>query len=929
MIIMAETLKSFETRINPKPLEKETIHSGHFMVSKFEAEEPDDDDDVAVPVPDAMLNKANMNLQAVTSVTAVRSSTSKIVNIPGQTIAIETSLAKLFQCMSLAYRQKLTSPKWNRFKGIKLRWKDKIRLNNVIWRCWHMQFITKKNSLVCQFASPLDVDTHNKPEAVVLEGKYWKRKLNAVTAEYKKWRMFARNQVMGWGPKDAQDVLSEMDLLGWQPHSNDCSHMMVDEDYMEFMSDTLFSSIAAQPFAFPDPREIARGGAGLWADLIQPSLVQLQPNLDDDVMDTFEPLHDLLCSKLPPVPEEISTGTASDSSIQDLYRALNGTYQDMTSEPPPPPPPLPSPKPLAGRNSSLYRPVVKQEPQYPSYQYASQPVASPRTSTYKPYMPLTYNMPTQQPQHQSVTHYQQLSPPPPPPPLPPPPAQAPAATCIQSAPSPPEFKLPSTPPPSAAAAYPCSLSSLQRTNMRSNSLPLCDKPMPQRRATEQVFAIPKLKHRNRSRSGSSLMTPGKSSTPTLISAGSDPALNTTQTPNALLHQLLTTNNNNCNTATNYSYRGVSASSPLIDKSLADSMGGPAMASGSPVASYSGYTHTQSSAAVHIINTNTDSNDGVEHIMPDNTPVMYSSHSPSDTFTFSANVTTGALSRRMATNQQMPTILSQSPSSTIVVNSPSPLSISAEHSPQMVGSASNSPKHPDSPGNDSLSLSPLNVGSPNSPNSKSGRRTYKEHRRVCHINAEQKRRCTIKNGFDTLHALIPQLNHNPNAKLSKAAMLQKGAEYIRQLRNERNQLKEEMDSLRQQVECLNSAISNCQSMLPATGAPVSRHRTSRMKEMYNEYIRSRTQENWRFWLLSLICEPLLVSFNNTVSTASLDDLYRTTLIWVEQHCSLVDLRPVVLNALRHLCTSTEFLSDPTKLPSEAQAAAIKSHSSNSS
>lgn len=37
------------------------------------------------------------------------------------------------------FRQKLTSPKWNRFKGIRLRWKDKIRLNNLIWRCWHMQ----------------------------------------------------------------------------------------------------------------------------------------------------------------------------------------------------------------------------------------------------------------------------------------------------------------------------------------------------------------------------------------------------------------------------------------------------------------------------------------------------------------------------------------------------------------------------------------------------------------------------------------------------------------------------------------------------------------------------------------------------------------------------------------------------------------------
>lgn len=42
-------------------------------------------------------------------------------------------------CVISDYRQKLTSPKWNSFKGIRLRWKDKIRLNNLIWRCWHMQ----------------------------------------------------------------------------------------------------------------------------------------------------------------------------------------------------------------------------------------------------------------------------------------------------------------------------------------------------------------------------------------------------------------------------------------------------------------------------------------------------------------------------------------------------------------------------------------------------------------------------------------------------------------------------------------------------------------------------------------------------------------------------------------------------------------------
>lgn len=107
--------------------------------------------------------------------------------------------------------------------------------------------------------------------------------------------------------------------------------------------------------------------------------------------------------------------------------------------------------------------------------------------------------------------------------------------------------------------------------------------------------------------------------------------------------------------------------------------------------------------------------------------------------------------------------------------------------------------------------------------------------MCHINAEQKRRCNIKNGFDTLHSLIPMLNQNPNIKvitvwivfrntnsiiknnnfycltctphfqMSKAAMLQKGAEYIMQLQNERQQLKQEMDSLKQQIETLNSEI----------------------------------------------------------------------------------------------------------------------------
>ena len=43
------------------------------------------------------------------------------------------------------------------------------------------------------------------------------------------------------------------------------------------------------------------------------------------------------------------------------------------------------------------------------------------------------------------------------------------------------------------------------------------------------------------------------------------------------------------------------------------------------------------------------------------------------------------------------------------------------------------------------------------------------------------------------------------QLSKAAMLHKGADYIRQLNYERGQLKEEMEMLRQQIDGLNQQI----------------------------------------------------------------------------------------------------------------------------
>ena len=81
------------------------------------------------------------------------------------------------------------------------------------------------------------------------------------------------------------------------------------------------------------------------------------------------------------------------------------------------------------------------------------------------------------------------------------------------------------------------------------------------------------------------------------------------------------------------------------------------------------------------------------------------------------------------------------------------------------------------------------------------------------------------------------------------MLHRGAEYIRQLRGERQQQQEEMEQLKQDIETLNTAISSCQALLPASGAPVSRQRSNRIREMFDDWVRVRTLQNWKFWIVS--------------------------------------------------------------------------------
>nr|XP_022912047.1 MLX-interacting protein-like isoform X1 [Onthophagus taurus] len=755
---------------------KEAIHSGHFMVSHFEAE-AQDDDDTAVPIPDIAIKDLQKSSVATNVIMDHFVNNKRL-----QPIAIENGLSTLFQCMSIAYRQKLTSPKWNRFRGIRLRWKDKIRLNNVIWRCWHMQFIRKQNTLICQFASPLDVDTHNKPEAIVLEGKYWKRKLAAVTAEYKKWRMFYKTQSLGH-QKDANDLLLELELLRYDfPYQE--HNMLIDEDYMGLMSDTLFSTISNQPFAFPDTREIAKAGL---SHFIQPSLGPLQPNLpNNDLMD-FEGL-DILSGKLPTVPEE---PVCNNKSLPWNYPEL-----DLAST-------------SNNINLNLSSSTIQQ------FQSSSTTILDvQQLQTNRQQQPYVNDVLLQQPTYSVISKSSVKSK-----------EKGPQQTTNY-----PDYQM-------AEMSTPVTLTVLQLPQQtqqgfkgykenykKPNPVPGGQSKIPQLVKEEKVNGMRSIQRVRRSRSNT--REPLKR-VPPLQSAVSDPSL-ISPANNIILSQLLTNSSESL-------YRNA---------------------------------QTMSSTSTESIRCKEEQSIPSSVKLCVTSPVIISP----------INMTAVQKSSEIQT--------SLSPPASIIQENPSLSSPTSPH-----GSL------------ESLNREPI----------------HREQRRAGHIHAEQKRRYNIKNGFDVMYSLIPPLNQNPNAKLSKAAMLQKGAEYIVQLRNEREQLKDEMDSLRQQIDSLTTSISNCQCLLPATGAPISsKKRDLKMQEMFDEYVRIRTNENWKFWIFSLLFKPLLGSFNNFVSTASLEDLYKTTFHWVEQHCALGDLRPIVFNSLKYLCTKTEILLMPDKLPEEARS-----------
>uniref|UniRef100_A0A672YGU6 BHLH domain-containing protein n=1 Tax=Sphaeramia orbicularis TaxID=375764 RepID=A0A672YGU6_9TELE len=777
------------------------IHSGHFMVSSPHSEHP----------PKKGYDFDTVNKQTCQTYHFGKASTSHL--------SIDASLTKLFECMTLAYSGKLVSPKWKNFKGLKLLWRDKIRLNNAIWRAWYMQYVEKRENPVCHFMTPLDgsmeLDVHRPAEvcvcAIATEGKSFKRRIEIVIREYHKWRTYFKKRLQKHKDDDLSSLLKgpgeQLSMFGevspdrlrvsfyqdeettaWRmprkhsetsPAPMEMDNLFDMDVLMSEFSDTLFSTLAShQPIAWPNPREIAHAGN---ADMIQPGLIPLQPNLD--FMDSFDPLQDLFHSlrqpAFPSVSPTASSVTPLPSSSSQSQAQLMSSMQ-LTPDHISPPGPLPVPPPLASQTGGT-------------------DTGSGDAAYAQNYMPLFPG---------------QVAP-----------------------------------------------------NSQALSQPLAHDPLAQ-------------------------CLPGQdmaSAAPVPSPLDNTSALDATVTPSVITHTASSTVTPS-NAATTFSHGSEYSSLSPHPQPPPSQLQQMAPLPATPVQQTFALPRPFQSAS-------TNKNRPVQRIAPAN-PLSASHLILTGLFTQRrSNLNYSAVTFNRILHYIWPQGIKSAQRLMFFF-------LCAVHNQSGTGQGSQC-------GLDQVPSPQSLISSTTTPLVKN---EQNQSRRSTHISAEQKRRSNINIGFKTLCNLVPTLKSQSNS--SNAITLQKTVEHIGKLQQERQQMQEEIRRLREEIEELNTSISLCQEQLPATGVPVTRHRFDHMQEKFNEYVKIRTLQNWKFWIFSIIIKPLFESFNGMVLTTSRAELCQTTLQWLDRHCSLPVLRPMVLSTLRQLSTTTSILSDPLLLPDEA-------------
>ncbi|KAF5402172.1 hypothetical protein PHET_04362 [Paragonimus heterotremus] len=298
------------------------IHSGHFMVSNLDDSELEAEDTDTYSREDSLDTPQQSGIMH-------NSTTVVTTNVKGNTSsAAFEELESLFKYLKIAYTGKLTSPKWNQFRGLRFALKSKIRLNNIIWREYHSQFVKNAKPYVVHFQAPL-TENHNKPEAVVMEGKYWKRSNKTLSKEYGLLRKFAKDRIVNPHNRRTEnrvgEILGPPSLYSFPKSMNDLQAsglpsdavdedtfgLYVDDIMMDF--DQNLEDFVGTSFPFPDPKDLAVLGIG---DIMQPGLLQFQPDTQDEPMTDLQALSCGFTSSSCPVKRSPTAEYVAGSVLQ-------------------------------------------------------------------------------------------------------------------------------------------------------------------------------------------------------------------------------------------------------------------------------------------------------------------------------------------------------------------------------------------------------------------------------------------------------------------------------------------------------------------------------------------------------------------------------------------------------------------------------------
>ncbi|XP_059159196.1 uncharacterized protein LOC131943204 isoform X2 [Physella acuta] len=152
-----------------------------------------------------------------------------------------------------------------------------------------------------------------------------------------------------------------------------------------------------------------------------------------------------------------------------------------------------------------------------------------------------------------------------------------------------------------------------------------------------------------------------------------------------------------------------------------------------------------------------------------------------------------------------------------------------------------------------------------------------HKRESHINAEHRRRGKIQNGFRTLKNMVPRYEQT-SGRDSKADILFKAVDHCKLLQRDIQEITGALDAVRLEKEGLDAEIKSLETRVPDMS--LYKELTTGMNEMYEDYVKQRTNSNDAFWAFHLTMSPLFESYKASVRGRSMGDFLVSVAEWTK-------------------------------------------------